>query len=233
MARSVRISVEDARALTTLAIEPAELREKERAYDRLVAALARLDRSPPSGLRQAGRKANPEMLAKARTLKARANETRSAFGLAPLVSKPRRPTKAEKRDETAAIREACLERAGGLCECGCGYGLYPANARSSPPLGHFAAPELDHFFGRGKGRPPQSVETCWILRADCHREKTDNRPDSATWLRKFITHCERQMATTDDLGRGQALYLALCEARRRLAFVETRSALPAAPMVGP
>jgi hypothetical protein len=131
----------------------------------------------------------------------------------------RRPSKEEKRDVTASIREACLQRAGGKCECGCGVPAVDWDKGYSFPE---AKAELDHFAGRGKVK--QSVETCWILRANCHREKTDSRPDAATWLRKFIAHCDRLIAA------GESRY---CEtgnmASRRLRFAETRSTLPAAP----
>lgn len=189
-------------------------------------------RASPSGLRQAGRGAPRKSRDVLRAWEKLDDVPLASSVLAvPAHAKPR-PTKAEKQEETSAIREACLKRAAGKCECGCGQYLGPAVGDPAYMM-LTTMPELDHFFGRGRGRPPQSVETCWILRADCHREKTNNRPDAATWLRKFITHCERQMATTDDLERGQALYFALCEARKRLAFVETRSRLPAAPRTTP
>ncbi len=80
--------------------------------------------------------------------------------------------------------------------------------------------ELDHMFGRGKGRLPQSVETCWILRADCHREKTNSRPDAATWWRKFMDHC-----------RSHGYAKMADKAHDRMMFVEARASLPAAPRV--
>lgn len=115
-------------------------------------------------------------------------------------------------------REVCLTRSAGNCECGCGYALTEGGGLQN------GTPELDHFFGRGKVK--QSVETCWILRADCHREKTNNRPDAATWLRKFIEHLH---GIPLEKGRGGVYGAALAMARKRLAFVEARSFLPAAP----
>ena len=79
----------------------------------------------------------------------------------------------------AEIYDACLERAGGKCECGCGRPL------GTDLDGH---PEMDHFFGRGAGRPAESVYVCWMLRRECHRRKHGARPDAMTWARKFKAH---------------------------------------------
>lgn len=67
-----------------------------------------------------------------------------------------------KAADTSAIWEACWTRCGGVCECGCGQPVVRAEA----PGARDAVAQLDHMFGRGKGRPLQSVETCWILRRD-------------------------------------------------------------------
>jgi hypothetical protein len=171
------------------------------------------------------------MLDKASALKAKANETRRAFGLKPLVArrewrsrdevaqmfakaparKSRKPSKAARREETAAIWDACWIRCGGRCECGCGAvvmrDVLDLNARA----------ELDHVFSRGKGaRLPQSVETCWILRADCHRDRHAARPSAESWWEKFIEHCRRY-------GYTRSIYAA----SGRLQYVETRSKLGA------
>lgn len=103
----------------------------------------------------------------------------------------RRQTKASKkqtkREETAAIREAVMDRAGDWCECGCGRVLGGS---------HFAyAAELDHFFPKSRTR--QTVKTCWAITRMCHRDKTDNRPDRETWLRKFIAHANRHGFTRE------------------------------------
>lgn len=124
---------------------------------------------------------------------------------------------AARRQETADIWGACWVRCGGRCECGCGQVVM------RDVMGPERA-ELDHAFGRGKGRLPQSVETCWLLRADCHRAKTRNEPDAATWWLKFIAHCGR-------VGLGASM--TCWTARNRLAFVEVRASLPAAPRLTP
>lgn len=93
-----------------------------------------------------------------------------------------------KREETRAIWEACWKRCGGQCECLCGGDV--RRAEEDSPFNHWPhIATMDHF--RGRARVRQAVENCWILRADCHREKTNERPDKATWLRRFIVHAER------------------------------------------
>lgn len=78
--------------------------------------------------------------------------------------------KRTKREKLATVREAVEARAHGRCEAwGCTAGRM----------------ECDHFFGRARH---ESLETCWLLCANHHREKTLNRPDAATWLRIFETH---------------------------------------------
>lgn len=138
----------------------------------------------------------------------------SAFRKAQKTSeRPAREIALARRQD---IRTAVFLRAGGLCECGCGEqvrddrrdgGCYPE-----------ARGEVDHMFGRGRGRLQESEETCWVLRPSCHREKTLNRPDAATWWWRFITHCRRH-------GLSEMADKAL----RRHEFVVARSVLPAAP----
>lgn len=85
--------------------------------------------------------------------------------------------RATKREETAAIRAAVMERAAGKCEaCFLSFG----------PL---LTPELDHFFGRA--RVPQAVSNCWALCRVCHRNKTDGSPSPEEWCGRFISHCQR------------------------------------------
>ncbi len=86
-------------------------------------------------------------------------------------------TKAEKRDETAAIREAVMARAGGRCECGCGRHFEGAWAQRA---------ELDHFWGRGKA--PQSADNCWALSVVCHSAKTNGVPNRGFWLQLYRAH---------------------------------------------
>jgi 5-methylcytosine-specific restriction endonuclease McrA len=84
--------------------------------------------------------------------------------------------KTTKKEQTAAIRDAVMNRAGLFCE-GC----------ASMPL--YANPlTLDHFFGRV--RVKQSERNCWALCLACHRQKTNNNPSAERWLERFITHAE-------------------------------------------
>lgn len=91
------------------------------------------------------------------------------------ASRKRRETKGlTKKEETAAIREAVMKRAGGQCE--------NCLAHEGP-----AAPlELDHMFGRV--RVKQSERNCWALCRPCHRGKTNNAPTAWFWLRVFAAH---------------------------------------------
>lgn len=82
---------------------------------------------------------------------------------------------AAKAKDTKAIRAAVMERAGGRCEH-CGWAFQPFNPG-----------ELDHFFGRARA---ESVETCWALCRDCHREKTQNDPSAVHWLESFAELAE-------------------------------------------
>lgn len=103
--------------------------------------------------------------------------------------KPTRAARLEKKKlsreemnaETARIREQCVKRSGTWCECGCG--------QPHTPL--YLA-EMDHFLGgHGRRKQRQSVETCWMLRRDCHAAKTRLSPSSAFWDAKFAAHAAR------------------------------------------
>lgn len=104
-------------------------------------------------------------------------------------AKPSALDREKKRDEkhgrkarnTMKVYDLVRLRSGGMCECGC---ERPFNA--GPMLD--SAPEMDDFFGGAKHR---NSRECWMLRAECHRAKTANKPDRAVWLRKFISHCHR------------------------------------------
>lgn len=80
--------------------------------------------------------------------------------------------------DTKTIRAELVGRSNGICECGC-----------RTAFSALAPAEMDHEFGRV--RVPQAVSNCWLLRADCHRDKTRNKPSNAYWLRKFIAHSEK------------------------------------------
>lgn len=133
--------------------------------------------------------------------------------LAPKSPKKREASKARrqrresktkaKRDQTAEVRAAVMARAGMICECGCGRWF----------RGFMGAAQLDHFEGRGRS---ESVETCWALRADCHRRKTLNDPNAGHWLFSFADHCARHGYATEAR-----------RARDRFAFVAARTELAA------
>jgi hypothetical protein len=205
---TIRIDVEDARELSALV---AEEWPQNGANARLLAALARHDL----------------YASKPRRKPATGYERRPILdSLRPAHPKPsrkaeKRATKAERRDETATIWQACWKRCDFKCECGCGRDVFQAGTLG---VDLNSKAELEHPFSKGKGaRLPQSVETCWILRADCHRERTANRPDAATWWKKFIAHLTR-------VGQhGPAYWRAWNAAVGRLRFVEVRRSLPAAP----
>jgi hypothetical protein len=96
----------------------------------------------------------------------------------------KRDRRASKREETARIWEECWKRAEGLCEC-CGSPL-------TREFGLSSRATLDHWFGRGGGRLPQSERTCWMLRWDCHLlGKSLNKNGARIWHETFIRHCER------------------------------------------
>jgi 5-methylcytosine-specific restriction endonuclease McrA len=119
------------------------------------------------------------------------------------MAAPKREKRKTKRDETATIRAVVVDRARGRCEA-CSF---------LPLLGLL---EMDHFFGRG--RTAQSVANCWLLCRMCHRAKTDNRPDAAFWLRRFIWHCHNH-GYSDESFRAVAL-LSKHEAKATLAEVK-------------
>lgn len=85
--------------------------------------------------------------------------------------------KKTKKEATSSVRAQVAKRAGELCECGCGI-----------EFTEFNRAEFDHFMGKARS---EKVETCWMLRRDCHRAKTVGVPSRDYWLRKFIRHCER------------------------------------------
>lgn len=101
-----------------------------------------------------------------------------------------------------SIAESVLSRADGHCECGCGF-WFGVELRANTTL--------DHFFGRARAK--DSIDSIWALRADCHADKTANRPDAATWLKRFLVHCEKHGYRSS-----------YDRAFKRLAFVEQRKA---------
>lgn len=94
-----------------------------------------------------------------------------------------------------------VERSGGHCE--------NPDCRKAFGIG-LLTQEADHFHSR---RVPDSLDSLWLLCRQCHREKTDNKPDAATWLNRFLVHAEKYG------------YRASYErALRRLQYVEQKQA---------
>jgi hypothetical protein len=50
------------------------------------------------------------------------------------------------------------------------------------------APEMDHFFGKGKA--PETTELCWDLCNRHHWHKTKWNPTRLAWLQRFREHAE-------------------------------------------
>jgi hypothetical protein len=100
------------------------------------------------------------------------------------------------RGALAKIRAACVERAQGLCECGCGKSVNTDRG------------ELDHFFSR---RNSESVETCWFIDAVCHKRRHEAVGGTLLWLGKVAMHC-----------RTHGYLEALEKVHQKMAWVSTR-----------
>lgn len=105
-----------------------------------------------------------------------------------------RVSAAERRREVYAAVDA---RAEGGCE------VVTAGPRDGTGREH------DHFWGRAKA--PETAESVWLMCPDCHRKKTRNEPDRATWIRAFRDHARRY---------GYAEQVAKCD--RALALEEAQ-----------
>lgn len=87
-----------------------------------------------------------------------------------------------KARKTMEVYGAVEQRARGVCECGCGT---PFDQTME------GVPEMDHFWGRAAtGEKAESVGTCWMLRREHHRSKTDNKPGRGVWLLTFRRHAQ-------------------------------------------
>jgi len=94
--------------------------------------------------------------------------------------KVRRIKTAARRQKTSDIRDLVAARASGSCEaCGSVHEL-----------------QLDHFFGGSSRKALESVDTCWLLCAECHRQKTVNLPSPTVWLARFMIHAKSHGYTT-------------------------------------
>jgi hypothetical protein len=118
----------------------------------------------------------------------------------------RKPSKEEKRDATAVLWKAAMARSGGSCECGCGR-VFAEEGENKP--------EMDHEASR---RVPQTLQNVWMLALAHHRMRQQNRPSERWWLGNFLVHCRRH-GYLREADRVEA----------RIAVVEVKAALPAAP----
>lgn len=93
---------------------------------------------------------------------------------------------------TKKLRDVLMARCDGLCENWSCFRL---------------AAHLDHFFGRGK--VPQSEETCWMLCVECDNDKTNNRPSAWYWASAFSGLCDtRGYANGAEMARARLAWLA-------------------------
>lgn len=100
------------------------------------------------------------------------------------AAKRRAVKKATRKQKTADVRAAVMERAGSFCEV---CGAYPTDRE----------PDLDHFRSGAHKRSNESIEGCWALCRPCHHAKTDNVPDRIYWLRTFREHCLKYSYTRE------------------------------------
>jgi hypothetical protein len=214
MGRSVRISEEGARALAGGASEAgANVAGYVRGLRELHAALARLDRIPKSKrLRKAlfatARQMSGSVLVSPTPLSRKAEPKLRWNGYA----KSRKPSREEKRDRRASIREKVFARADGQCE-GPALSNPRWNGRCANP-----ATDLQHVFGRGKGRMPESERNCLAACRTCHEAEGRNIPSSAAWWMWFAQWFQAR-GFTEEARR----------ARSRARFDEVRANSPAAP----
>lgn len=134
------------------------------------------------------------------------------------VAASRRRARAKKEDrqaEWAGVRAQVIRRSAGICE---------------NPDCLADAQEVDHMFGGGGRRKSlESVFTCWNLCSNCHRQKTNNKPNAAYWLVVFISHCATQGAECGDFDHetpaGYAHAASIAKAR--LSSLEAQGRVPA------
>lgn len=104
------------------------------------------------------------------------------------ASRERREKKREtRREKTASVRDAVIERAQGRCELL----EVPESVHELAAIGFpgcSGALQLDHFFGGARRRSAESVEHCWMLCEAHHRAKTLNEPSASAWRVLFDLH---------------------------------------------
>lgn len=132
---------------------------------------------------------------------------------------------------TAAIREACVRRAAGLCEA-----CWTPFAVANPA-------EMDHWLGgNGRRRQKQAIENCWMLHMTCHQRRQRGQPDAEYWNRRFHQHAAyygypftphiehatvvRKSSRASGLGSGSPLPIASDPDARDLPIEKQRSESP-------
>lgn len=134
----------------------------------------------------------PELRTLAQDLKQLLKPTTKARRPSKLPKVPR-PAPASGTWGTRALRWAVWQRSEGRCECGC--------KRRISWAGSFKF-NMDHFLGRGQGRPSQSPENTWALSGDCDVAKTTNKPSRKHWLRVFLLHLEQHGFGSSETAKG-------------------------------
>lgn len=216
----------------TFGLRPGRYRSMKVASEQptVADAVAALAYPKPGGDRK--KTPDPAGMALAADLKARANATRRAFGLAPLPypkmvgDREKALRKESMRKRRAEIRRKVFERAadgavGGdwpRCE---GPAFQDPVAGLRGQCGQVAT-DLSHLFGKGKGRLPESVRACAAWCRDCHKAFGANRPSAKAWW-AFIAWWLRSRGFTAEAN----------EAEKRAFFVEVRAALPSSPRATP
>jgi hypothetical protein len=102
------------------------------------------------------------------------------------------------------IRYQAFVRSSNHCECGCGRWV-------TEESGH-----LDHFWGRAR---QESIESCWFLHPECDLNKTLNKPDWASWGRRFLSRVN-YLALTTTIGKRELYLEQVKQAEDRIAWVE-------------
>jgi hypothetical protein len=148
------------------------------------------------------------------------SEPLSTSVLAAPAHKSRKPSRAEKREARAAIREKVFARAAETNDDPTDhYQRCEGPKHHNPEKGGRCtaeASELAHVFGRGKGRLPESERTCLALCHWCHKRETMNAPSGAAWWVFFAALFTRLGWTFE-----------ATEAQKRAHFESTRSKLGA------
>lgn len=110
-----------------------------------------------------------------------------------IARRRRRADRQEHNEETTGIYAQVDRRAQGRCECGCGL-AFDASLDGRP--------QMDHMFGRIE---EQTVEACWMLRADHYAAKTAHSPSRYHWINRFLVHVTRHRYDAEARRTGKEL----------------------------